>query len=381
LLARTLALALALPVFAATAADITVTTLQVGSGGPGCSLRDAITAAETDAATGDCAAGNLVDVIRFQSGLAGTITLGSPLPVLGASGQAVEVIGPGADRLAVSGDHDHVVFATAGFPRKRIARITIRAGNDHCVLADGPVSIEDARVTDCGGGAALDTGDAGGFLHVERTLVDHNDAYAIRVGGITGSGFVEVVNSTIAWNDGGIYVQNADGPGSRHTVFASTLAHNGVANLFIAFDQQIEIDHVLLIAADAAPNCILGGVSQPYPNLTSSYSIADDASCDLAGAGDEEVLDALAGPLADNGGPTDTIALLDGSPAIDGGAASCDGPDDVLTADQRGSPRPSGAACDVGAFEAPEPGATLTGVSAAAALSALRRRRAAPRLA
>jgi predicted outer membrane repeat protein len=60
------------------------------------------------------------------------------------------------------------------------------------------------------------------------------------------------------------------------------------------------------------------------------------------------------GSLADNGGPTETDALLVGSPAIDAGSdAVCQ----MLNApnpptDQRGVPRPQGVHCDVGAFEA-----------------------------
>jgi hypothetical protein len=58
--------------------------------------------------------------------------------------------------------------------------------------------------------------------------------------------------------------------------------------------------------------------------------------------------DPLLGPLQDNGGPTPTHALLEGSPAIDGGN-NVDG----LAFDQRGDgfPRVSGAAADIGAFE------------------------------
>ena len=57
------------------------------------------------------------------------------------------------------------------------------------------------------------------------------------------------------------------------------------------------------------------------------------------------------GPLADNGGPTMTHALLPGSVAIDRIPESkcVDADGEPLTADQRGFPR--GAMCDVGAFE------------------------------
>jgi hypothetical protein len=53
------------------------------------------------------------------------------------------------------------------------------------------------------------------------------------------------------------------------------------------------------------------------------------------------------GPLADNGGPTMTMALLPGSPALDAGSLVAG-----ITTDQRGIPRPQGAAPDIGAFEA-----------------------------
>ncbi len=52
------------------------------------------------------------------------------------------------------------------------------------------------------------------------------------------------------------------------------------------------------------------------------------------------------GPLADNGGPTWTMALLPGSPAIDAGNTSL-----APATDQRGLPRPVGLAADIGAFE------------------------------
>jgi hypothetical protein len=63
-------------------------------------------------------------------------------------------------------------------------------------------------------------------------------------------------------------------------------------------------------------------------------------------AGGDTFPDPKLGPLADNGGPTLTMALLPGSPAIDAGNTSL-APD----TDQRGFPRPAGLAADIGAFE------------------------------
>lgn len=78
-------------------------------------------------------------------------------------------------------------------------------------------------------------------------------------------------------------------------------------------------------------------------------------------------LDPLAGPLAGNGGASETHALLEGSPARDSGdPAGCLGwdpelgADYPLTADQRGEPRPRDGdgdlvpTCDIGSFEAPD---------------------------
>ncbi len=63
--------------------------------------------------------------------------------------------------------------------------------------------------------------------------------------------------------------------------------------------------------------------------------------------------DPLLGPLASNGGDTQTMNLFPASPAIDTGAtAGCSGAGGVpITVDQRGYPRPVGPACDIGAVE------------------------------
>jgi hypothetical protein len=62
------------------------------------------------------------------------------------------------------------------------------------------------------------------------------------------------------------------------------------------------------------------------------------------------------GPLAYNGGPTQTHALLSGSAAVDAGnlGGCTDNVGALLTRDQRGVKRPYGPRCDLGAFEAAE---------------------------
>ena len=59
-------------------------------------------------------------------------------------------------------------------------------------------------------------------------------------------------------------------------------------------------------------------------------------------------VDARLRPLGANGGPTETVPLLPGSPALDRTPAGTCPP---LAVDQRGITRPQGPACDAGAYE------------------------------
>ena len=85
---------------------------------------------------------------------------------------------------------------------------------------------------------------------------------------------------------------------------------------------------------------------------TNNYS--NDATC---GFGTILMVAGELDSLADNGGPTETLALLSG-PALNGASAMCDPLNTMgvatgvaLPSDQRYFPRPFGAACDSGAFE------------------------------
>ncbi|MGZ5375057.1 MAG: choice-of-anchor Q domain-containing protein [Solirubrobacterales bacterium] len=73
------------------------------------------------------------------------------------------------------------------------------------------------------------------------------------------------------------------------------------------------------------------------------------------------------GGLADNGGPTQTMALGPGSAAIDQVPV---GTPNRPGADQRGTGRPQGAACDIGAFEVVVPPGALAAAPAGAVASA-----------
>ncbi|OGN96124.1 MAG: hypothetical protein A2Z71_10145 [Chloroflexi bacterium RBG_13_50_21] len=96
-------------------------------------------------------------------------------------------------------------------------------------------------------------------------------------------------------------------------------------------------------------NTILAGntVNNCFGTITSlGNNLEDAADCSLSEQGDLSYTDPMLGPLANNGGPTLTHALLKGSPAINAGTnAGCP------SADQRGLPRPMLGTCDIGAYE------------------------------
>ncbi len=93
--------------------------------------------------------------------------------------------------------------------------------------------------------------------------------------------------------------------------------------------------------------------------LSVGYSLIQNTDgCTVRGAltGNVTGKDPKLGPLANNGGPTQTMALLPGSPAIDTGnpAKPGSGKGACEVTDQRGRPRAAngaGTVCDIGAFE------------------------------
>ncbi len=81
-----------------------------------------------------------------------------------------------------------------------------------------------------------------------------------------------------------------------------------------------------------------------------SAGFTNRLNADLAGTATEP-LDPQLGPLASNGGPTLTMALLHGSPALAAGDDALLGPPYDLATDQRGFPRIAGAQVDIGALQ------------------------------
>lgn len=146
------------------AARITVGTLNDTSTAQ-CTLRDAIAAAVTNAATGACPAGDadgavedeiIFDTALFPSGAPRTLTLSSALPVLKG---LIAIRGPGAQTLTVRRADDAPLF--------RI--LTIDSGRAR--LSD--LSMANGAVVDEHGGGILSWGD----LDLARCTVEGNQAF------------------------------------------------------------------------------------------------------------------------------------------------------------------------------------------------------------
>lgn len=229
------------------------------------------------------------------------------------------------------------------------------------VAAGGVTSVTHSTIT----GNIAETG-AGfhisGNLYMENTLVGANVATGVG-GGTYVSGTASIDSSTFANNEGAngagatvngsLWMQNStisanDGHGVWEHGGTVALTHctisDNVAGGVVTFRDDrggtVAINNSIL-ANNIAGDCLedVDGV------IDLGFNIIEDGSCishptSMSG-------DPMLGPLADNGGPTPTHALLPGSIAIDAG--DCAG--GTVTEDQRGVSRPRGAACDIGAFE------------------------------
>jgi CSLREA domain-containing protein len=181
------------PAFAQTPTLITVNTIddELNSDGD-CSLREAITAANTNAAVDACAAGVPgADTIGFD--VTGTITLGSSLPAINDS---LTIAGPGVANLTISGNN-------------AVRALTVNAGIK--------LSVQDLTIAN---GNAIDGGgiyNNFGVVELVNSTLSGNkaDYYG---GGIYSNGTLTIRSSTLSGNSaspyfgglgGGIYIRGA----------------------------------------------------------------------------------------------------------------------------------------------------------------------------
>ena len=168
-----------------------------------------------------------------------------------------------------------------------------------------------------------------------------------------------LVNCTIAFNtgSGGAGGRGGSGAGYRGVIGDGAAGGNGGSG-FGGVDGTCDLINCTVGwnlgqagSGGAAGGSVKGNPGTPgtsgaaYGGTTCS-TLANTLIASNTPPDGDSFADPKLGPLADSGGPTLTMALLPGSPAIDAGNTSL-----APTTDQRGFPRPAGLAADIGAFE------------------------------
>src|SRR5262249_51594673 len=197
------------------------------------------------------------------------------------------------------------------------------------ISAAGPVTLVRSTVSDNAVGPSamslLGTPGIAGGLAVENATLVNSTISGNPGGGIVAGGTLELSNATITENVG------------SGVIAGSLVLRNTI------------------VAGNSPADCVVASTTGD------AYNIDGDGSCGLSGT-DQPAVAPLLGPLADNGGPTFTHALLPDSPASGTGSPSAPGRGGTAcgATDQRGITRPVGARCDVGAFEGADPTITFT---------------------
>lgn len=343
------------------------------------------------------------DAITFGSiSYPATITLASDMPTIT---QTLTITGPGALNLAVSGNNLYRPFDVFGPLTLTVSGITIREGNDsHLLSQGGGMSAVNSQVrltnvnfisnTANNGGAVYIAGSSaatitsslftgnralvefGGAIYLSSdslTMVDStfytntsvqfagaiynvfgtlnvssslfisntaDSAGAIdsaRVMTITNTTFFG--NRTVGGSGGAIFFDFGAQPGN---VINSTFSGNS-STVFNANPNETLINTILA-------NSLSGGHCVGHVMTDGYNNIEDEATCGLDSFhGSMSNTNPKLGSLANNGGATQTMALLIGSPAIDG--VTYLAPNSCPSTDQRGITRPKGLRCDIGAYE------------------------------
>ena len=322
------------------------TTDGVSEPAPLCSLPDAVDAHNTLTMTNGCTAGSGSDLILFE--VTGTITIDAPLEVM--NGTLI------------------IVGSPTGCSGAGPCGITINGGGSTELLsADIGTTVELAILTFANGFAGPTTSGEGGAIFADGAELDifdclfvGNEAEHTSPGGkggaifINSAGEVDITNSTFTENtaagSGGVGGAIADmNLSSTLKLTNVTIDGNTAAGAGGGYASMVSpLAKSTIFANNAPQNC----ETVPVTNV-GTYNISKDASC-----GATHVEDPLLDPAGpkNNGGPTDTIALEPGSPAINLiPVADCtDQSGDTLRTDQRLFARPDPANldfCDSGAYE------------------------------
>ncbi|MCA8989734.1 MAG: hypothetical protein KDA78_18950, partial [Planctomycetaceae bacterium] len=361
------------------------------------SLREAINAANSNAAFGDAPAGSggAIDVINFAGSMSGmVITLGgADLDIT----DDLTINGPGANLLTINGNNATRHFEILGSGVDVIlSGLTLTGGNDTSSNGGGSIrntgtsivlvgmNFEGNRSSSFGGAIDDDANGVGSMLFVTTTF--SNNISAVAGGAIDVASPAQFINSTISGNSainggGGIGIST----GGEVTLVNSTVVlnrsnSNGSSKagdgggINAVGNQLIELRNTIVAGniegTGTTPDDIEGSVFiGSQNNLIGDANTAGGLSeggfqnniVGVNGSGTRDINTVLNTTLQNNGGTVPTHSLLETSIAVNAGNNSLarDQNSAFLTSDGRGAPfKRFGAGTgnadttvDIGAFE------------------------------
>ena len=219
----------------------------------------------------------------------------------------------------------------------------------------GGLTIDNSTISGNTSGAGGGIQAVAGTMHINKSTISGNSTGPGGGGaGIENEDTATITNSTISGNSAGTGVGGGINQGDTLILSNSTVTDNsastgeggGIRNYF----GTTTVENSIVANNTSGGNCNGG------PIASNGYNLSSDGTCNFSGTGDLNNTDPKLGPLQNNGGPTQTQALLSGSPAIDDGNPSgcTDSNGNLLKTDQRGKLRPDKedtGGCDMSAYE------------------------------
>ena len=271
----------------------------------------------------------------------------------------ITIQGGGAGQTIIDGQQLNRVFDIPGGVSVSLKELTVTGGkapsgqNGGGISNGGTLSLDECVVT----GNMSDAINNGGTLTINRSTISGNSGLGI----LNAFGPLTVTNSTIIGNE----IKSQD---AIVTFTNVTISDGAIRNLAGFGTATVNLRNCTVkggalfnekggagVAANfLLRNTILAGTSLSGVFTSEGNNLAtDNGGGFLSKPGDLINKDPKLGPLANNGGPTQTHALLRGSPAIDAGGGYLQ----RLETDQRGLPREKDGngdgllAVDIGAYE------------------------------
>jgi CSLREA domain-containing protein len=345
-----------------------------------CSLREAIQAVNDGTDFGGCSnPGGTADTVQLLAGTYVLTRTGTGATWNNQNGSlyfsdrlgTLAILGAGPTQTVISTTNsfnDRVFFFHPNGSESTMSilidGVTIRGGNvssgagisTEIVSPDASFQLKNSAVeynTASGTGGGLEISYGAGQVTITNVTFHSNEAGY-------GGGFyyegrytndtldmenVTVYGNTATSSGGGIYLGYTGYTPGGITLTNVTIAENKASTSggnFYNNGRDVEFQNTIIADAVAGGDC----AGSPGPNITSlGYNLDSDGSCGLDATGDITGTDPLLdSQLRDNGGDMETLALLEGSPALNQCA-------DCPPTDQRGWFRVTPGPCDMGAYE------------------------------